>query len=124
MAGTFAIPDLPPSRIHPRGWKAWVDVLDLPGVAVGITSLVLFNFAWAQAPIDGWATATVFMSLVLGLVFFGVFALVESKLSPMPLLPFVAVNADVPFVLAAVVCGWATFGVWTLYLVQILEDVR
>ncbi|PHH88729.1 hypothetical protein CDD83_7167 [Cordyceps sp. RAO-2017] len=50
--------------------------------------------------------------------------LVEVRLSRAPLLPLDAVNAEVAFVLAAVVCGWATFGVWTLYLTQMLQDIR
>lgn len=124
VAGNFAIPRLPAKKTPPRDWRSWVEVLDLPGAFVGIVSLVLFNFAWTQAPIDGWGTPTVLVPLVLGILLFGLFAFIEFKLSPMPLLPFDVVNGDVAFVLAAVVCGWATFGVWTLYLVQILQDIR
>lgn len=58
------------------------------------------------------------------MLLFVAFVFIEFRVSPRPLLPFDAVNAEVAFVLAAVVCGWATFGVWTLYLVQILQDIR
>ncbi|KAJ6445255.1 MFS transporter [Purpureocillium lavendulum] len=121
---TFVIPTLPKKSPLPQDWMSWVQALDLPGASVGIISLVLFNFAWTQSPINGWGTPTVIVPLVLGLLLFGVFAYIELKFSRMPLLPFSAVNADVAFVLAAVVCGWATFGIWTLYLVQILQDIR
>ena len=124
VVGNFVIPTLPRKNAPPRDWKSWVQVLDLPGAFVGIVALVLFNFAWTQAPIDGWGTPTVIVPLVLGLLLFGLFVFIELRLSSMPLLPFDAVNADVAFVLAAVVCGWATFGIWTLYLVQILQDIR
>ncbi|KJK85876.1 hypothetical protein H633G_10287, partial [Metarhizium anisopliae BRIP 53284] len=76
------------------------------------------------APISGWATPTILVPLVLGLLLLGAFAVVEFRVSRKPLVPFDAVNADVAFVLAAVACGWASFGVWTLYLVQVLQDVR
>ncbi|KND92032.1 Drug resistance protein [Tolypocladium ophioglossoides CBS 100239] len=124
VAGNFAIPRLPTKKTLPRDCKSWVQLLDLPGAFVGVVSLVLFNFAWTQAPIDGWGTPTVLVPLVLGLLLFGLFAFIEFKLSPMPLLPFDVVSVDVAFVLGAMVCGWATFGVWTLYLVQILQEIR
>ncbi|KAM4067146.1 major facilitator superfamily protein [Hirsutella rhossiliensis] len=120
----IAIPQLPRKTVPTQGCKAWVRVLDLPGAFVGVVALILFNFAWTQAPIDGWATATVLVPLILGMLLFAAFIFIEARLSPMPLLPFDAVNAEVAFVLAAVVCGWATFGIWTLYLVQIMQDIR
>ncbi|KEZ39001.1 hypothetical protein SAPIO_CDS10365 [Scedosporium apiospermum] len=124
VAAGYVIPNLPRKTVHASDWKSWVRILDLPGAFIGISSLVLFNFAWTQSPIDGWATPTVLVPLVLGVLLFGLFALIELRLSPMPLLPLDAVNADVAFVLAAVVCGWASFGIWILYLVQILQTIR
>ncbi|GJC84903.1 drug resistance protein YOR378W [Colletotrichum liriopes] len=91
------------------GFKAMFIELDIPGAVTGIVALVLFNFAWNQAPIDGWKTPVVLVPLILGLILFAAFAAIEFKFAPMPLLPFDVVNADVGFVLAAVVCGWATF---------------
>lgn len=125
IAAVWVIPTLPKKDpFQYRGLKSLARDLDLPGATIGIIALVLFSFSWTQAPIDGWATPKVLVPLVLGIILFGVFAFIEFKLSPAPLLPFDAVNADVAFVLAAVVCGWATFGIWTLYLVQMLEDIR
>ncbi|KAL0935430.1 Drug resistance protein YOR378W-like 4 [Colletotrichum truncatum] len=124
VAGFFIIPEPPRKMGPPRGFKELFVDLDIPGAATGIVALVLFNFAWNQAPIIGWKNAEVLVPLILGLILFGVFAAIEFKFAPKPLLPFDAVNADVGFVLAAVVCGWATFGVWTLYLVQILQEIR
>ncbi|GKT91551.1 major facilitator superfamily transporter [Colletotrichum tofieldiae] len=124
VAGWFIIPEPPTKLQSPKGFKAMFIELDIPGAVTGIVALVLFNFAWNQAPIDGWKTPVVLVPLILGLILFGAFAAIEFKFAPMPLLPFDVVNADVGFVLAAVVCGWATFGVWTLYLVQILQEIR
>lgn len=125
VASIYAIPALPRHRELPQGGlKVWIQALDIPGAVVGVAALVLFIFSWTQAPIDGWGTATVLVPLILGLVLFGVFMFIEFKISPEPLLPFAAVNIDVAFVLASVVCGWATFGIWTLFLVQIFQDIR
>ncbi|KAG8408463.1 multidrug-resistance type transporter aminotriazole resistance [Metarhizium acridum] len=124
LAGRFAIPDLPPREAPPRTWRGWAEALDLAGALVGVVALVLFNFAWTQAPVSGWGTPVVVVPLVLGLLLFAAFAVVEFRLSPRPLLPLDTVSADVAFVLGAVACGWASFGVWTLYLVQLLQDVR
>ncbi|KAJ2977277.1 hypothetical protein NQ176_g4463 [Zarea fungicola] len=124
LASAFLVPDMPRAATSRTTWKAWSDALDLPGTVLGTASLVLFNFAWIQAPIDGWGTVVVIIPLILGLALFFAFAFVEFRLSPTPILPFAAVNADVAFVLVVVACGWATFGIWTLYLFQLMEDVR
>ncbi|KAG6040800.1 hypothetical protein E4U41_007017 [Claviceps citrina] len=127
LAARYAIPDLPSGTkapLPPQRWRDWIETLDLPGAVVGVVALVLFNFAWTQAPIDGWGTPTILVPLVLGLLMMLAFGYIEFRVSPKPLLPFSAVNADVAFVLAAVACGWATFGIWTLYLVQLLQHVR
>lgn len=125
VAGVYVVPHIPQkAEPAPQGLKAWIQTLDLPGAFIGIVSLVLFNFAWTQSPITGWQTPVVLVPLILGLFLFVAFAYIELKVSPRPLVPFSAINADVAFVLAAVACGWATFGVWTLYLVQILQDIR
>jgi hypothetical protein len=42
--------------------------LDLYGAVTGITALVLFNFAWNQAPIVGWDKAYVIVCLILGIM--------------------------------------------------------
>ncbi|KAI1420062.1 major facilitator superfamily transporter [Xylaria sp. FL1777] len=127
ILGYIAIPDLPrKDDVFANGynWQTLIDELDLPGAVTGVSSLVLFNFAWNQATIVGWATAETIVPLVLGLTIFGVFAWVEVKFAARPLLPFDSINGDVAFVLATVACGWATFGIWILYLVQILEEIR
>lgn len=124
VAAFFIIPESPRQEAEPRSWQEWMAALDAPAAVVGVIALVLFNFAWTQAPISGWNTPTVIVPLVLGLLLFGIFAYVEMKMSVHPLLPFDAFKPDICFVLAALACGWATFGVWTLYLVQIFEDVR
>ncbi|OAA56772.1 MFS transporter [Cordyceps fumosorosea ARSEF 2679] len=124
VAAYLIIPEPPQDNEGPRSLRGWIVALDAPAAVVGVVALVLFNFAWTQAPISGWGTPTVLVPLILGLLLFGGFVYLEVKMSEYPLLPFDAFKPDICFVLAALVCGWATFGVWTLYLVQILEDIR
>ena len=121
----FVIPNLPrSSEPLPSDWKSWVTVLDLPGAIVGVTALILFNFAFTQSPIDGWATPVALVPLILGVLLFLGFLYIEFKVSPKPLLPYDAINADVAFVLAAICCGWASFGIWTLYFTKLVQDLR
>lgn len=124
VIGYFAIPELPAKPRAAHSWRSYIVTLDLGGAFIGVVALILFNFAWTQAPVDGWNTPTIIVPLVLGALLFVVFGFVEARVSPKPLVPFSAVNADVAFVLSAVACGWATFGVWTLYLVQLLQEIR
>jgi MFS family permease len=121
----FIIPDLPQTTDKtPSTWKEWRIVLDLPGSVIGVAALILFNFAFTQSPIDGWKTPVALVPLILGLLLFVVFLYIEFKVSTNPLLPYDAVNADVAFILAAVCLGWASFGVWTLYFTQVMQDIR
>ncbi|KAI0143415.1 major facilitator superfamily transporter [Xylariaceae sp. FL1272] len=127
ILAAIAIPDIPrKTYVFAGGWnfrKVFYE-LDIPGAVTGVIALVLFNFAWNQAPIVGWATAEVIVPLVLGVVLFGVFAWIEIKIAAKPLLPFDVINGEVAFVLGVLACGWATFGIWVLYLIQILEVIR
>lgn len=124
IASAWIVPDLPRSNPLPRPRISWVQTLDLPAAIIGIAALILFNFAWIQAPVCGWNSPTAIVPLVLGILFFAAFVYVEMRHSPSPLIPWNALNTDVAFVLGAVACGWAAFGIWSLYLVRILEDIR
>ena len=124
VVGYFVIPSPPRKTVLTLDLRTLVTELDIAGAVVGCTGLVVFNFAWNQAPLAGWDAPEVIATLVIGLVLLGAFFYIEAKWAKRPLLPFDAVNADVAFVLGAVACGWATFGVWTLYFLQILQQIR
>ena len=57
------------------------------------------------------------------MVFFA-FIWTEYRYAANPLLPLDAFNADVGFVLGALACGWAMFGMWSLYIVLLFENIR
>lgn len=86
--------------------------LDLLGATVGITAMILFNFAWNQAPGFGWEQPYVYALLIVGILLFPVFFWIELKVSKHPLIPFDALSTDVIFVMICEMCGWAAFGMF------------
>lgn len=125
VIGYFVIPE-PPKKIVIEDGTLWdkIVLLDLPGAFTGITALVLFNFAWNQAPIVGWQQPYVYVVLIISLLLVPLFFYIEVKLAPDPLIPFEALSSDVCFVLVCVACGWACFGVWFFYSWQFFEVLR
>jgi MFS family permease len=117
--------------------------LDLLGATIGITAMVLFNFAWNQAPGFGWEEAYIYVLLIVGVLLFPVFFWYESKVATKPLIPFQTLSMDVSFVLICEACGWASFGkpplttssfltimmlissgIFVYYYIQILQTLR
>ncbi|CAF3562425.1 unnamed protein product [Fusarium graminearum] len=125
LLASFIIPD-PPHKLSSAdlSWGEILGQLDLPGAVTGITALVLFNFAWNQAPIDGWDKPWVIVTLIAGVLMVPVFFYVELRVASHPLIPFDALTSDVAYILACIVCGWATFGIWVYYTWQFFQMVR
>jgi TRAP-type C4-dicarboxylate transport system permease small subunit len=85
-------------------------LLDILAAIVGITALVLFNFAWNQAPIVGWQRPYVYVTLIISVLLMPLFFYIEFRVSRNPLLPLDAFTSDTGFVLGCIACGWASFG--------------
>lgn len=94
-------------------FKERIAELDLLGATVGITAMILFNFALNQAPGFGWEKPYIYVLLIVGILLFPVFFWVELKVSKHPLIPFDALSTDVTFVMICEMCGWAAFGMYT-----------
>ena len=123
--GAWAVPN-PPRKVDISD-KSNFEVFkmcDPLGALAGITGLVLFNFAWNQAPIDGWASPDVIVTLILGLLIIIGFFYIELHVSSNPLIPFDALNSDTALVIGCMACGWGCFGIWIFYLWQQLEVLR
>ena len=97
--------------------------LDALGAALGVGGLVLVNVAWNEAPIVGWQQPYVIVLLLLGLLVLGGFAWHEQRATA-PLLPPGILDATAARVLVCVGLGWASFGVWSYYTMQLLETLR
>ena len=122
----FAIPDPQDHKpgIQGNGISAFVAELDILGATTGITALILFNFAWNQAPIVGWQDPGVIVTLILGALLMPAFFYIEVKVSKHPLLPFEVFTPDNAAVLACVACGWSCFGIYYFYSWQIIYNIR
>ncbi|KAH7390519.1 major facilitator superfamily-domain-containing protein [Pyrenochaeta sp. MPI-SDFR-AT-0127] len=104
--------------------KERIRELDLLGASVGVTAMILFNFAWNQAPGFGWEKPYIYTLLIIGILLFPVFFWVELKVAEKPLIPFHALRMDVTFVMICEACGWAAFGIFIYYFIQILQQLR
>ncbi|KAI0597542.1 MFS general substrate transporter [Biscogniauxia sp. FL1348] len=117
------------TRVRRGGGERWgvremLSRLDALGAVLGVAGLVLVNVAWNEAPAAGWAAPYVGGLLGAGAVLLALFCAVEARWAAHPLVPFAALSGDVAFVLAAVGCGWASFGVWVFYTWELLLGLR
>ncbi|KAI2606812.1 major facilitator superfamily domain-containing protein [Hypoxylon fragiforme] len=120
------VPVIPRTRAPPATWRELLQAVDLLGGVVGVTSLVLINFAWNQAVVVGWRQDRdyVYICLLLGMILLPVFFVIETKVAVEPLIPFSALSSDVGFVMACIACGWGCFGIWLFYLLQFYTNLR
>lgn len=84
--------------------------LDLLGASLGITAMILFNFAWNHAPGFGWEQPYIYTLLVVGILLSFAFFWIEIKVSKHPLVSFDAVSTDIVFVILCEMCRRASFG--------------
>lgn len=98
--------------------------LDPLGSIAGVAALVLFNFAWNQAPLSGWNSPQVIVTLVIGVLLVPLFFKIEASWTRYPLLSFKSLSADTGIILACVACGWACFGIWLYYTWQLFIELR
>lgn len=126
ILGYYAIPTAAnrPHHERPKGLKNMLHELDIIGTLLGVSGLVLVNFAWNQAPIDGWSEPYVYVTLILGLLSLVGFCVFELLYAQNPLIPINAFTSDVSFVLGAMAFGWSCFGIWFYYFWQFLLVLR
>lgn len=104
---------LPPAgkkTTREAGVSLWKQV-DGPGVLLGVSGLVLFNFAFNQAPLVSWRTPYTYFILVIGVLLLGGFIYVELHASH-PLVPIAGMTPTTNFVLGCTGAGWGCFSIW------------
>ncbi|GAB7365825.1 hypothetical protein MBLNU230_g7157t1 [Neophaeotheca triangularis] len=111
---------LPPDE---RNMTLPLQTFDFLGALLGVAGLLLLNASWIQAPIDGWDPPYVYVLLILGFVFLGLFVAQERR-AKQPILDLSIFNRDSYMVLASTGLGWASFSVWFYYLFQFLQRIR
>lgn len=112
------IPTALSDAVHPTGR---VDIL---GSVLGVLGLVLFIYAWNEAPVVGWDNPYVYTLLITSLVVIGLFILTETRTKEPIMPPSIWAVRGFPGVLASIALGWSSFGVFMYYTVQFLQLVR
>lgn len=84
------------------------------GSITGMVGLILINFAWNQGPNVGWTKVYVYVLLIVGFLFMGLFYIVSKHVKD-PLVPFQYLQGETGFVLVCVAAGWSCFGIWLYY---------
>ncbi|KAI3402952.1 hypothetical protein KGF56_004205 [Candida oxycetoniae] len=88
---------------------------DYWGSIVGVTGLVLINFAFNQGPNVGWNVVYVYVLLIVGFAFMCAFHFIEKHVED-PLVPPSVLRGDTGYILACISAGWSCFGVWLYYM--------
>jgi MFS family permease len=124
IASTAVLISPPPTPKQMLPVKDKLRDMDWLGALTGVGGLICIQVSLVSAPAAGWSTQYVFMLLIIGLLLIAFFVITEIKIAEQPLVPFKMLKADVGFVLGAVACGWATFGIWTWFLWKFLLGIK
>jgi len=114
----FAI--IPADELQPTSLREF----DFLGCTTGVGGLVLFNFAWNQAAVVGWATVYTYVLLIVGILLLIAFAFVEIRIAKNPLIPLRGFKGEAALALGVIAAGWGSFGIWVFYLWRLIENLR
>lgn len=104
---------IPPMPI--AGGKPTLKEFDIVGTMLGVSGLVLFNFAWNEGAAAGWQEVYVYVLLIVGVGLLATFIWFEKTRAVSPLLPMEAFTRDTNLVFGCIALGWASFGIWVYY---------
>ncbi|KAJ6017553.1 hypothetical protein N7451_000932 [Penicillium sp. IBT 35674x] len=121
ILGLLVIPHMPQEK--PRPELSAFARLDGLGATLGISGMILFNFAWNQAATVGWQVPYNYALLIVGILIIGAFLYVESK-SAYPLLPRSVFKGETGWVLGCICAGWSSFGVVVFYYYAIMTNIE
>lgn len=77
VVGSYIIPEAPKKFAKAMTLRETMVELDILGGFVGITALILINFAWNQSGVVTWTKAYVYVCLILGALFAALFFFIE-----------------------------------------------
>lgn len=124
LAAHLVLISPPPTPKQMKPTKDKLRDMDWLGAITGVGGLICVQVALVSAPASGWSTQYIFMLLIVGVLLIAFFLITELKIAEQPLVPFKMLKADVGFVLGAVACGWASFGIWTWYLWKFFLSIK
>lgn len=116
IGSVYVIPSNIGTKYHQLNWK----MFDPIGGATAMIGLILFNFSWNQGPVVGWDVVYVYVLLIVGVLFCGLFVYVES-ISHYPLIP--KLHPKIIMTLVCIAAGWSSFGVWVFYSIKFSLDI-
>ena len=119
--GFVVIPQMPQET--PRPELSTFARLDVLGGTLGVSGLILINFAWNQAALVGWNVPYTYVLLIVGILVVGAFLYVEGK-AVHPLLPRSVFQGETGWVLGCIAAGWASFGVVVFYYYAIMTNIE
>ncbi|KAK4179733.1 major facilitator superfamily-domain-containing protein [Triangularia setosa] len=122
VVSLFILPTSRGQSCLKEGVSLWVQ-FDAWGMILGVSGLVLLNFAFNQAPIVSWKTPYTYFLLIIGLILIAAFVSQEWKAS-YPLIPISAMKPATNFVLGCTGAGWGCFSIWIYYTFNIVEYLR
>ncbi|KAI3394026.1 hypothetical protein diail_3290 [Diaporthe ilicicola] len=104
---------LPPEVPVDKGGR-----IDYAGAGLGLTSLLLFNFVWNQAPSAGWSTPYETALLVLSVATFAAFLAWEKYVARDPIMPVAIFRAPTfTALLLVVLLSYMSFGISLWYMI-------
>ncbi|KAJ5935516.1 hypothetical protein N7466_005063 [Penicillium verhagenii] len=121
VLGFLVIPPMPQEK--PRPELSTFARLDGLGASLGVSGMILFNFAWNQAATVGWQVPYNYVLLIVGILIIGAFLYVESK-AAYPLLPRSVFKGETGWVLGCVCAGWSSFGVVVFYFYAVMTNIE
>jgi DHA2 family multidrug resistance protein-like MFS transporter len=112
----YVIPDVP-RHAPPEVTFDWI------GSVVGVVGLVLFNFAWNQAPAVGWDNPYIIVLLIIGVFCLIGFFHIEKRVK-YPLIPKEIMNLHIVLILAVIAFGWSSFSIYSFYFFSFLFNIN
>ncbi|KAJ3535722.1 hypothetical protein NM208_g7020 [Fusarium decemcellulare] len=123
LAGFFIVPSSHHHAVRTPSTSGIWKRVDALGSVTGVAALVIFNFAWNQAPVVGWTEPYTYITLIVGILLFCLFYYIERKATH-PLIPFGVLKVDSVFALGCIAAGWSSFGIFVLYIWNFLLLLR
>lgn len=119
----LVLPPDPPIDPRTRRMEQLWRLVDFPGIVLGASGIVLFVFAWNQAPLVSWTVPYVYFLLIIGVLLLGAFIYVENA-AQYPLLPLKAITPTTTTILTCVAVSWGCFAIWAYYTFRFLVVLR
>jgi hypothetical protein len=99
--------------------------IDWLGAYLGVAGLILFNFAWNEAPFKTWNEPYVYIILIISILHFGCFLLWEAKFAKDPILPLAIWKApSFGMLMLSLFLVFMSIGIYIWYTTVLLYSIH